>query len=187
MPADSISPTSFRRLLRLGRVCARAAGLRGEDVEDSAALFLEWAALRPVRFQMPEPLLRLAALHRARDYAKHLRRTRGREALWVGSSLPDDRPSAAAEDPERVLLDACIAPVLARALASLPPGHRDLFLRHCLRGESPADLAARTGRSQAAIRQCLFQIRRRLRSVLAGADGSLSELPSSARPRPRDP
>jgi RNA polymerase sigma-70 factor (ECF subfamily) len=140
-----------------------ALGLLGnrEDAEDATQIVLLNAYRALVRGERPTwPRAWLFAI--ALNVCRRLRQQAGARRVLVAGTrelLPVERAS-----------DAPTGAELARALSSLPPGQREIFLLRELRGLSYAELSEKLGLSPAAAESLLARARRRLREQLAASD-----------------
>src|SRR6266508_874284 len=134
-----------------------------EDAEDATQIVLlnaHRALVRGARPTWPRAWLFAIAL----NVCRRLRRqASARRVLAAGSrELPSVQrgsdPSTGAE--------------ISRAVSSLPPGQREIFLLRELRGLSYAELSEKLGLSLAATESLLARARRRLREELAASDES---------------
>ena len=124
-----------------------------EDVTQAAFVDAYRAILRGSRPRAPRAWL-LAI-------AENVRRRRFRSALRRPREEPLDVESAAATElvPEH-------AEAVRRALATLPPQQREVFLLRELSGLSYGEIAERTGSTTASVQMLLFRARRELRAEL---------------------
>lgn len=109
-----------------------------------------WGRVR--HLDAPEAWVRRVALNLATD---EFRRTRRRLAAWLRAA-----PRGHVDPPSEELPD------LVRALAALPPGHRQVLVLHYLVGLAPAEVAAELRLSTAAVHARLSRGRKALAATL---------------------
>ena len=92
------------------------------------------------------------------------RRGRKNDPAW--NRPLDEAPEAIAEDPHHCVARAQLVEHLGRAVETLSPNDRWLFLMAERKGKNAPELATATNSTPAAVRQRLSRIRRALRSEL---------------------
>jgi RNA polymerase sigma-70 factor, ECF subfamily len=152
-----------------------ALGVLGnrEDAEDAlqiALLNAHRALLRGERPLRPRAWLFAIAL----NVCRRLLQTRARRARAVVTQEPRSLQRGA---------DTPTGAEISLAVASLPPGQREIFLLRELQGLSYAELSQRLGLSPAAAESLLSRARRRMREQLAGT----GDVPDVGRPPRRRP
>lgn len=162
-PPSPPPPSSVESLLdEVGWVRALAARLaedtaRAEDLAQRtlvAALERRPGGDRPLRPWLARVLRRLAR-HERRGDARRL----ARERLAARGEVTQHEPSALLEQLEEQQR-------LARSVAALPEPYRTVILRRYYRGETPAEIAAATGRSAATVRSQAARGLEQLRGAL---------------------
>jgi RNA polymerase sigma-70 factor, ECF subfamily len=94
--------------------------------------------------------------------------------LALSSRLEAEAPSIGREaGPEAQAAASGLAPRVARALASLPPGQRDVLLLHAWGGLADDEVAVALGLAPGTVRLRLWRARSALRSRLLGAGADL--------------
>lgn len=99
------------------------------------------------------------------------RKARGRRLKWsipmadASPARPLD-PACAAPSPEQRLLTLARAGDVSAALARLPGRQREVFVLRYLGDQTPAEVSATLGLSEATVRVHLFRAIRRLRTLL---------------------
>lgn len=102
-------------------------------------------------------------------------KARGRQQRWVSQSADDDddrtveQVAAGEASHERRLLAKERWAQVTRAVAELPDRQRLVFTLSHLDEQTPAEISAATGMSQATVRVHLFRALRKLRGVLGGS------------------
>jgi RNA polymerase sigma factor (sigma-70 family) len=94
--------------------------------------------------------------------------------LALSSRLEAEAPSFGREaGPEAQVAGSGLAPRVARALASLPPGQRDVLLLHAWGGLADEEVAVALGLPAGTVRSRLWRARSALRSQLMQPDADL--------------
>ena len=94
--------------------------------------------------------------------------------LVLSSRLEAEAPSFGREaGPEAQVAGSGLAPRVARALASLPPGQRDVLLLHAWGGLADEEVAVALGLPAGTVRSRLWRARSALRSQLMRPDADL--------------
>ena len=152
---------------KYGGYCARIAGnilAVREDAEEcvSDTWLRAWNAIPPAR---PDPLraflgriTRNLALSRWR---KDRAQKRGRAEVTLAYEELSDCLSGGTE-PEQIAEAASLAETVNAFLAELKPRERSVFLARYWHFASIAEIAARTGKSESAVKSALLRTRRKL-------------------------
>jgi RNA polymerase sigma-70 factor (ECF subfamily) len=158
-----------RRALRIAFQYLREAADADEAVQDAfVKVFLHIEQYRSdLRFEVWfTRILVNAALDRLK--------ARGRQQRWISHSTDEENghpveqvPSAEASHERRLLAKERWAQV-TDAVAALPERQRLVFTLCHLDEQTPAEISAATGMSQATVRVHLFRALRKLRGVLGG-------------------
>jgi len=168
--AEAFAPVVRRHGARLVSLCTRLSGSPavGEELaqESLARAFARLGSFReegPVRLW----LLRIA-VNASRDWLKAgARRERPAaagqdgEAGQVGREVAEPGP-----DPQRVVAGRLALSALARAVAALPPAHREAFTLFHVEGLTYREMRAVTGVRIAALKVRVHRARERLRRSL---------------------
>jgi len=134
-----------------------------EDIVQEAFLRAQTAA-REAGSDVTAPKAYLATIT-TRLAIDHLRSARVRRESYVGTWLPeplitDDAPVQAADPAERAEMSDSLSMAFLVLLESLTPAERAVFLLREVFGYDYDDIAAATGKSQAACRQLFARARR---------------------------
>ena len=112
-----------------------------------------------------------------REHWRAEQRFLGLEArLEAGAS-----PTQGGSSPEERATASELEPRIANALASLPPGQRDVLLLHAWGGLAEEEIAAALGVRPGTVRSRMWRARRALRAQLSGPEPN--DLPSRGRER----
>ncbi len=155
-----------------------ACRLPDEDREDCAVEFAErmlsrhtaQSAARQSAFHSDAWLDRCARNH-AEDFCRRRRRWMRREVAWPehededGARTPWEPASHDTPCDAVTLRRECAARVM-QAVQRLAPTPRDLFLRHCLHGETLTELADATGKTPDAVGKVIKRACATLRATL---------------------
>jgi RNA polymerase sigma-70 factor (ECF subfamily) len=146
---------------------------RTTDIDDVAQeVFLRLLRYdRTELIENPQAYLYKMAAHVAAEWAIRARNVQPHESKWLATLVAPDYPER--EAGRRELQDE-----IERALLLLPARHREILKLHCFENLSRAEIAARLGTSERAVKRVVMktyeQLRLRLDPELLGglADGS---------------
>jgi RNA polymerase sigma factor (sigma-70 family) len=167
--AQAGDPVALAELVRAHRQGVYRYGLRvcrtTEDAEDAVqtTLWIATRALRSFRGRASELTSWLFTIVRR----ECLRRLDGRSPLALGDELPTEGPG-----PEEALVARERARRLARALAELEPGHREVVLLRDIQELSAPEAADQLGISIGALESRLHRAREQLRAHVLGEPGA---------------
>lgn len=160
-------------MLLIGELQGSMVGLTDDDLADCAVTFAEkMQRYRPSRDGEAslEPLfVHACARNHARDSLRAVVRSARRTVSLDGHPDAADsrlKTTAFSRDPESELLGHDLVYRILDALDRLKVGHRDLFVRHHLQGESIKSIALSLNLKPQVVVQRIYRARQTLRSRL---------------------
>jgi RNA polymerase sigma factor (sigma-70 family) len=173
---DETSAHFCQDLWRLAYLQGLHYGLQQEDAQDCASEFiLHWLTNSSVTLKDPEEYTRCWWYRCVKNwiisFRRHLNSVRRHEARWPRWETEESVQELWEVADERFQPEACLLlnnfkEKLQNALLHLTPSQRELFIQHHINQVSIEDLSIASGRTEHAIEQSLYHVRKRLREIL---------------------
>lgn len=181
----AVTESLCQHIIEVARSRAYRCNMRSDEAIDAANSFLLHVLERPEQFLRPgthglasEAWLFRCADNWVKNWKRHSRRQRRRELPLIQPSR-DESDSSLRELPgnepaiDLRLIRAELRWRVRIAIILLPPSQQRLFLRYFVQGQSIEEIAHASHQKANAVRQALWALRNRMRTLLT--QGGLDE------------